>query len=167
MAAKPLFTKILQIGHVVKNCDEAVKKWADDYGIGPWKIYEFNPNTVSDMIIRGKKEDYAMRLALCDNLGGVQYELIEPRDDKSLYAEFLKEHGEGVHHIAFDTENYEETVKFYEDKGLPVFQGGTWGKMTYTYLDSQKDLGLVAEIYKLQPDFEWPEPVAVYPPQED
>jgi hypothetical protein len=37
--------------------------------------------------------------------------------------------------------------------------------LTYTYLDSREDLGTIAEIYKLVPDFKWPEPVAVYPPK--
>ncbi|MGE4544242.1 MAG: VOC family protein [Pedobacter sp.] len=159
---KPLFNKVLQVAMVVKDCDEAVKLWADKYGVGPWKIYEFNPNTVSNMIIRGEKVDYAMRLALCD-IGGVQWELIEPKDDKSIYAEFLKDKGEGLHHCAFGTDNYEEAVKFYEGKGLPVLQGGDWEGLTYTYLDSQKDLNLIAEIYKPVPDFEWPEPLAIYP----
>ncbi len=114
------------------------------------------------MIIRGEKVDYAMRLALCD-IGGVQWELIEPKDDKSIYAEFLRDKGEGLHHVAFGTENYEKTVSFYKDKGLPVLQGGEWAGLTYTYLDSQKDLNLIAEIYDLVPDFQWPEPQAVYP----
>lgn len=160
---KPLFNKVLQIAMVVKNCDEAVKIWADKYGIGPWKIYEFNPGTVNDMIIRGEKVDYAMRLALCD-IGGVQWELIEPKDDKSIYAEFLRDKGEGLHHCAFGTDNYQKTVEFYKDKGLPILQGGEWDGLTYTYLDSQKDLNLIAEIYDLVPDFSWPEPQAVYPP---
>jgi len=159
---KPVFKKVLQIAMVVKDCDEAVKIWADKYGIGPWSIYEFNPDTVNDMIIRGEKVDYAMRLALCD-IGGVQWELIEPKDDKSIYAEFLRDKGEGLHHVAFGTDNYQETVKFYQDKGLPILQGGEWAGLTYTYLDSQKDLNLIAEIYDLVPDFEWPEPQAVYP----
>lgn len=161
---KPLFEKVLQIAMVVKDCDAAVKKWADDYGVGPWKIYEFNPQTVNDMIIRGEKVDYAMRLALCD-IGGVQWELIEPKDDKSIYAEFLKSKGEGLHHVAFGTSNYQETVKFYQDKGLPILQGGEWQGLTYTYLDSQKDLNLIAEIYDLVPEFDWPEAQAVYPPE--
>jgi hypothetical protein len=160
---EPLFKKVLQIAMVVKDCDAAVKTWADNYGIGPWNIYEFNPDTVNDMIIRGEKVDYAMRLALCD-IGGVQWELIEPKDDKSIYAEFLREKGEGLHHVAFGTDNYAETVKFYKDKGLPILQGGEWSGLTYTYLDSQKDLNLIAEIYDLVPDFDWPEPQAVYPP---
>lgn len=159
---KPMFNKVLQVAMVVKNCDEAVKLWADKYGVGPWKIYEFNRDTVSDMIIRGEKVDYAMRLALCD-IGGVQWELIEPKDDKSIYAEFLKDKGEGLHHCAFGTESYQDAVKFYEDKGLPVLQGGEWEGLTYTYLDSQKDLNLIAEIYDPKPDFAWPEPLAVYP----
>lgn len=159
---EPLFKKVLQIAMVVKDCDAAVKVWADKYGIGPWNIYEFNPDTVKDMIIRGEKVDYAMRLALCD-IGGVQWELIEPKDDKSIYAEFLRDKGEGLHHVAFGTENYAKTVGFYKDKGLPVLQGGEWAGLTYTYLDSQKDLNLIAEIYDLVPDFQWPEPQAVYP----
>ncbi|WP_225073628.1 VOC family protein [Desulfuromonas sp. CSMB_57] len=162
MAAKPLFSKVLQIAMVVKDCDAAVRIWADKYGIGPWKIYEFNPDTVQDMIIRGEKVDYAMRLALCD-IGGVQWELIQPKDHKSIYAEFLQQHGEGLHHVAFGTENYSDAVRFYEEQGLPVLQGGHWQGLTYTYLDSLKDLNLVAEIYDLKPDFAWPEPQDVYP----
>jgi hypothetical protein len=50
---KPVFNKVLQIAVVVGSCDKAVRKYADVYGIGPWNIYEFNPDTVSDMIIRG------------------------------------------------------------------------------------------------------------------
>jgi hypothetical protein len=157
-----MYNKVLQVAMVVKNCDEAVKLWADKYGIGPWNIYEFNPDTVNDMIIRGEKVDYAMRLALCD-IGGVQWELIEPKDDKSIYAEFLKEKGEGLHHCAFGVDNYAEAVKFYEDKGLPVLQGGEWSGLTYTYLDSQKDLNLICEIYDIAEGFDWPEPQDVYP----
>ncbi len=37
---EPLFKKVLQIAMVVKDCDAAVKVWADKYGIGPWNIYD-------------------------------------------------------------------------------------------------------------------------------
>jgi len=162
MADKPLFNKVLQIGVVVENCDASVKRYADEYGIGPWSIYEFNPDTVSDMIVEGKKQEYAMRLALAD-IGGVQWELIEPKDDRSIYATFLKEKGEGIHHVAFGTDDYKKTVQFFNDKGRDILQGGTWEGLTYTYLDSCKDLATIAEIYDLVPDFKWPKPQAVYP----
>jgi hypothetical protein len=146
MPEKPVFKNILQIAVVVKDCDAAVKKYSDDY----------------DMIIEGKPVEYAMRLALAD-IGGVQWELIEPKDDKSIYASFLKEHGEGLHHVAFGVEDYDKTMDFYRDRGHNILQGGTWEGLTYTYLDSRKDLGVIAEIYKLVPDFKWPKPESVYP----
>ncbi|WP_293256069.1 hypothetical protein [Palaeococcus sp. (in: euryarchaeotes)] len=33
---KPIFTDVLQVAVVVKNLDETVRKYADEYGIGPW-----------------------------------------------------------------------------------------------------------------------------------
>ncbi len=161
----PVFNKVLQVAVVVKDLDAAVKKYADEYGIGPWMIYEFNPRTVKDMIIRDERVDYAMRLALCD-IGGVQWELIEPKDEKSIYAEFLRTHGEGLHHVALGVDNYEEAMKFFRAKGHKILQGGTWHGFTYTYLTTQDDLKFIAEIYNPPPDFEWPEPDAVYPPKE-
>lgn len=160
---EPIFKDVLQVAVVVKNLDESVKKYADEYGIGPWAIYDFNPETVKDMIIRDKKEGYAMRIALC-NIGNVQWELIEPEDEKSIYAEFLREHGEGLHHVAFAVEDYDEAMKFFRSKGLKILQSGTWHDFIYTYLTTEDDLKIIAEIYKPPKDFEWPKPDAVYPP---
>ncbi len=165
MPDKPIFTGILQVAVVVKDCDAAVRTYADKYGIGPWTIYDFNPDTVQNMILHGERQDYAMRLALCD-VGGVQFELIEPQDDKSIYAAFLKEHGEGLHHLAFGVENYDKAMTFFRGLGHDILQGGTWHGFTYTYLTTQRDLGVIAEIYDVPAGFQWPEPVAVYPAAE-
>jgi methylmalonyl-CoA/ethylmalonyl-CoA epimerase len=165
MAEKPIFKGVLQVAVVVKDLDESLKKYWEEYGIGPWDIHTFNPSTVSDMIMRNKRVDYAMRLALAD-VGGVQWELIEPLDDKSIYAEFLKEHGEGLHHVAFAVDNYDEAMAFFKGKGIGVLQGGTWHGLTYTYLESEDTLSIIAEIYSVPEDFEWPTPEATYPPKE-
>lgn len=123
MADRPIFTSVLQVAIVVKDCDAMVRKYADEYGIGPWTIYEFNPNTVDNMILHDKPQGYAMRLALA-NIGGVQWEIIEPKDDKSIYAKFLKEHGEGLHHVAFGVEDYDKAMEFFRAKGHHILQGG-------------------------------------------
>ncbi|MEM1818700.1 MAG: VOC family protein [Sulfolobales archaeon] len=160
---RPVFKDTLQIAIVVRNLDEAVRRYYDEYGIGPWAIYEFNPQVVKDMIIRDRRINYAMRLALC-NIGRVQWELIEPKDDVSIYAEFLRKHGEGLHHIALGVDDYDEAMKFFREKGHIVLQGGTWFGLTYTYLDTEDALKFVAEIYKIPERFKWPKPDAVYPP---
>jgi 4-hydroxyphenylpyruvate dioxygenase-like putative hemolysin len=43
-------------------------------------------------------------------IGRVQWELIEPLDDKSVYARFLAEKGEGVHHIALAPSSFDQAI---------------------------------------------------------
>lgn len=165
MPDRPIFTDVLQVAVVVQNLDKAMKNYWELYGIGPWIVYDFNPSTVSNMIIHDQRADYAMRLALCD-VGKVQWELIEPLDDKSIYADFLKKHGEGLHHVALGVENYDQAMAYFRDKGIGVVQGGTWHDFTYTYLDTQDTFSTIAEIYNPPPDFVWPPADATYPPKE-
>lgn len=110
---------MLQVAVAMKNLDEAAKKYTDEYSIEPWITYEFNPKTAKDKIIWDKREDYTMHLALC-NIGNVQWELIEPKGDKSIHVEFPCTHGEGLHHVAFEVENYEEVVKVFPSKGYKI-----------------------------------------------
>lgn len=160
---KPIFTNILQVAIVVRSVDETVRKYADEYGIGPWSIWEFNPETVNDMIIRDKRTDYKMRVAAC-NIGTVEWEIIEPLDDKSIYYEFLKEHGEGIHHLAYKAEDFKGAMELFRKKGMIVEQGGNWcGQHTYVYLSSQDELKHIAEIYDTKPGFKYPDPIEVYP----
>jgi methylmalonyl-CoA/ethylmalonyl-CoA epimerase len=159
---EPLFNQVLQVAVVVRSVDAAVRKYADLYGIGPWMIYEFNPETVQNMIIMDEPVNYAMRLALAD-IGGVQWELIEPKDDTSIYAAFLREHGEGLHHVAFGVKDYNGAVERLRKMGHKVLQGGTWHDFTYTYVTTFNDLGVIAELYNPPPDFQWPAPDDVYP----
>ncbi|WP_218775537.1 VOC family protein [Oceanobacillus senegalensis] len=161
--SKPAFTNVLQVGVVVKDINKTLKTYADKYGIGPWKVYEFNKDTVADMSIDGKRVDYAMRLALAD-IGGVQWELIEPLDDYSDYTGFLREHGEGIHHVALDTESYSSALEFCRKNGINQIQYGYWGRnFRYDYRDTRADLKCIVELYGPDPDFDWPEPLLVYP----
>lgn len=76
-----------------------MRKYVDDYGIGPWKIYEFNPGNAKDLREYGQPVKRSWRLAVA-MVGQLQWELIEPLDDESAYARFLAEKGGGVHHTS-------------------------------------------------------------------
>ena len=161
MAKQPVFKGVTHICVVVRNLEEAMKLYWETYGIGPWKIYVFDSSTVSNMVIRDAPMDHAFRLAET-TIGDFRWELIEPLDDRCVYAEFLKEHGEGLHHVGFATDNYNEALGFVREKGIGVLQGGTWYGHTYAYLDSEGTLSFMAEISG-PPDFEPPIPEATYP----
>ncbi|HWQ79469.1 MAG TPA: VOC family protein [Anaerovoracaceae bacterium] len=164
---KPVFTKLTQACVVVDDLDAYMKRYHDEYGIGPWIVLNFNSETVSDMVVRGKPVNYSMKLALCDALN-VQLEIIEPTDDNSVYAEFLKAHGPGLHHLSFDTQGYDQVIEDLASRGIKeTFQGGIdAGGMRFTYMDLTKELGFVVELFNPPENFVPPAPERTYPPQE-
>lgn len=64
-----------------------------------------------------------MRLAVAF-IGRLQFELIEPVDDKSIYAQHLAERGKGLHHVALAVEDYAQAERTPCDKGHHILMGG-------------------------------------------
>ena len=69
-------------------------------------------------------------------------ELIEPLDDESVYARFLAEKGEAVHHIAVATPNFGETVAQAEQEDVVVLSCEFSG-VKVAYLATDRDLGVI------------------------
>lgn len=159
---KPLFTEILHACVVVRDLDAAVRTYYDEYGIGPWYIYEFNPETVDDLRFEDRPAEFAWRLALA-RVGESVLELIQPLDDKSSYAEFLATHGEGVHHLAFRPTSHDEVEAELRRKGNRHVQGGVYKGVRFDYFGTEKDLGFILEVVDLPSDPQAPD--AVYPPR--
>lgn len=51
-------------------------------------------------------------------VGDVYLELLEPTSENSSVAKFIKERGEGLHHIAFEVDNIEASMQEYRQKGF-------------------------------------------------
>jgi methylmalonyl-CoA/ethylmalonyl-CoA epimerase len=51
------------------------------------------------------------------NVGEVHLELLEPTSDDSMVAKFLRERGEGIHHVAFATDNLVEQLARAKQNG--------------------------------------------------
>ena len=157
---KPIYKKLLQVGFVVKDAEKVATSFAEKYGIGPWVYY--GPGMLSKITMYGKEADFDIRVA-CAFIGDVEMELIEPIDDKSIYAEHLREHGEGLHHLAFDTtNNHAETLQFFQDNGIEVMMDALFGgQEEVTYVDSRKDLTCITEFYNRPENVTYPEPTKV------
>jgi len=155
---KKFFSNTLQVCVVVKDLEKSMATYYDKYGIGPWAGYRFDKNNVDQMMYRGKRIDYAMDIGMC-KVGNVEFELIQPLDDNNLYAEFLKEHGEGLQHICLAVDDHDDVAKNIVAMGCPIIQQGDWkgdkeGEyLTYTYLDTVDQLGFILELYKVTPGF--------------
>ena len=143
---EPVFTETMQIGIVVRDLAATMQRYVDDYGIGPWDIVEFHPEDAPDLHEHGKPVGRSWRLA-STMIGRVQWELIEPLDDESVYARFLAEKGEGVHHIAVASSSFDEAVAAQAERGNELVLSGTFSGYRVAYLATDRDLGVIAEIF--------------------
>ena len=157
---EPLFTETLQISIVVRDLDETLRTYVEEYGIGPWELYAFDAAEVQPLP-SGPAVEGAWRIAVT-MVGGVQWELVQPLDDRSIYAQFLASKGEGLHHVAVGGTPFGELLAQLRAKGRSVPLGGVYRGATFAYLSTDEDLKAITEI------FDWPaglvqEPDAVYP----
>ena len=156
---------IWQLGVLVEDLDKALENYWKVLGIGPWRIYTYARPFVKRMTYRGKPAEYKMRLAF-SMLGPLQIELIEPLEGDTIYAEFVKKRGYGLHHIAVLVEDIESAVAQAEAAGLTVMQdGGGYGldgDGGYAYLDTEDKIGVTLELVELPK--RRAEPEQVYPP---
>lgn len=149
--AETRVTDVVQVCVVVRDLDASVRTYYHDYGIGPWAIYAFNPQTVDDLRQDGEPVDTAWRLAIAQ-VGSTMWELIQPLDDRSTYARFLAEHGEGVHHVAVGVESFDGAVAA---RGSEL--SGTYEGVSFAYLKTVPDLGVTLEIFDRVPEGQPPE----------
>ena len=157
---------IHQVALVVENLDEAVHRYWTLCGVGPWRIYTYQPPLVKDMTYRGRRHDYRMRLALAQ-MGDLMLELIQPLCDANVYTEHLRAKGPGLHHVGIVVPSVEEAVAEAARGGLRVLQSGRGyglrGDGAYAYMDTEALLGMIVEFIEFPKERVAPE--AVYPPQ--
>lgn len=159
---KPLFTQTPQVAMVVPDLDAAMKAYVECYGIGPWRVFDFNPGNMADMTVHGEPAEYAMRIGVA-TVGSVSWELIQPLDDRSIYAEFLRIRGPGLHHVQVVTGNYADALSAFLANGHQVLQGGVYKGVRFAYLGTETDLGAIIEIIDMPSDTVL-EPDEIYPP---
>ncbi|MGH3062139.1 MAG: hypothetical protein ACRDNA_12100 [Gaiellaceae bacterium] len=73
--------------------------------------------------------------------------LDEALSDESVYARFLAEKGEGVHHIGVAAPSFDETVAAQAERGNGVALSGEFGGISVAYLATDRELGVITEIF--------------------
>jgi methylmalonyl-CoA/ethylmalonyl-CoA epimerase len=141
---EPVFNETVQLGIVVRDLEATVRRYEDDYGIGPWRFDRIDLGAAHDYREYGRPAKRSNRVAFA-TVGRVMWELIEPLDEEGIYARFLAEKGEGVHHVAVATPDFDETVARAEREDGVMLSCEHSG-VDIAYLDTQRDLGVTIEI---------------------
>ena len=164
--ALPFFDKgIAQVAILVPNLEEAVENYWKLFGIGDWHFYTYGKPLVKRMTYQGQPSEYKMRVAL-SYLGPMRIELIEPVEGDTVYADFVEEHGYGVHHFGMLVEDMEAAIVEAEAAGLVMTQDGAGfgldGDGHYAYLDTEDKIGVTIELIE-RPEGRMP-PEKIYRP---
>ena len=139
-------SELHQVGIVVRNLEESMRHYQDVLGIGPWQVLDIDSTMLADMSYRGRPTQHRFRIALT-KVGPIQLELLQPVDGDTIYSDFLKEHGEGMHHLGHvRVENLDEAVQTFERYGFACVQSGRFGSGGYAYIDMSMTLGTIIEL---------------------
>ena len=136
---------VVQIGIIVKDVEKTASAYAEVFGIPRTAVVAIADDSFANTTFHGRASPAKGKAAFFD-LGQVQIELIEPAGAPSTWEEFLRTHGEGIHHIAFKTQEMEAALEFLTSKGLETIQQGGWDGGQYAYVDSSKQLGTILEL---------------------
>jgi hypothetical protein len=159
---------IAQVAIIVPDVERAVAQYWRIYGIGPWHFYTYGKPLVQRMSYHGEASEYRMRIAL-SYLGPLRIELIEPLEGDTVYADFVREHGYGVHHFGLLVEDMQGALEEAAAAGLEMIQDGSGfglgGDGHYAYLDTEDQIGVTLELIE-RPRGRMP-PEKVYPPPQE
>ena len=106
-----------QVGFVVANLDEAVRRYTPLFGEATTMDAE-----IEGADYRGKKVDCRLKLAMFRS-GPVEIEFIEVVDGEAIHTEFLRAGRDGPHHVRFTVASFAEAAAKLEAAGMEAVFG--------------------------------------------
>lgn len=94
---------LYHIGIAVKSLSEGLAVWRDALGLHHVETEEL--------------PERGLRVAMLE-AGGVEVELLESTRDDSVIAKYIAKRGPGIHHMAFEVEDIDASIKDMKEKGV-------------------------------------------------
>ncbi len=140
--AKVLVKRVSHIAIVVKDIYDALSTFD--------KFFEF----VREVRVENLPEQ-GVRVAII-SFEGVELEFMQPIKPDTGIARFLERRGEGLHHIAFEVDDIEETLRSVGSKGARLIDKEPWqgvrGRTSFVHPSSLK--GVLVELVQSLPESE-------------
>ena len=138
-------TTVTQVAIVTSDIEAKARAWAALLGVPVPDIRETGPEAETQIRYEGQSTPARAKLAFF-KLGQVSLELIEPIGRPSTWGDQLDQHGDSLHHIAFNVEGMGETLVMLAEKGIPLVQRGEFKGGRYAYVDGVAELGATLEL---------------------
>lgn len=136
---------VTQVGIIVRDIETKARAWSEILGLPMPNIIITDTVDKTQAEYNGKPTSARAKLAFF-HMGQLDVELIEPIDGPSTWKDQLDQHGDSLHHIAFNIKGMQEKVAYLDSKGVPLIQRGEYTGGRYAYLDGIAQLGTVLEL---------------------
>jgi len=141
--------ELYQAGIVVRDVQKTAQLYQDLLGIGPWQILDAGKYLTS-LTYKGKEVEKPSFIVGMAMAGHMQIELIQPVSEDLPHFDFLKEHGEGLHHLGhIRVPNVDEAVGKLEAQGFPCIFAGSSAQSKFAYVDMSASLGVIVELVEV------------------
>ena len=132
-------TNLSHLGVAVKDAEKTIGFISSVWDIGTPEIVDYEPK--AEELIMG--EPFKVRLVFI-KFGTHTIELLQPLDDKSIWAKFIAEKGEGIHHIAYGVSNYDDMVSKLDAQKHPLLVAASFQGCRWCYYDTSPG-GMIIE----------------------
>jgi methylmalonyl-CoA/ethylmalonyl-CoA epimerase len=145
--APPFPAKLAQFAFVARDLNSASAFWSR-LGL---PALDFTHPSISLRRYRGQPAAFDQELGW-QRHGRVTYEWIRSLAGPTVYDDFLRDHGEGLHHIAFEVDDLDKAIGVWKAAGFEAVQSGAWGEAgkpgsgRYAYLDTERAGGVFVEL---------------------
>ena len=138
-------TTITQVGIIVKDIEAKARTWSEILGLPMPEIRMTDTVDIARTEYQGKPSTARAKLAFF-HLGQVDVELIEPIGEPSTWKDQLDQHGDSLHHIAFQIKGMQDKLAYLVSKGVSLIQRGEYTGGRYAYVDASDQLGTIVEL---------------------
>lgn len=133
-------SKVEHIGIAVKNLEESLSRWAEAFGLKTRGIEEIRERGV--------------KIAHLSSGEGPSIELVAPYGEGSTVEKFLKEKGEGIHHVCFEVDDLKKAMEKLKEKGIQFVQDKPYkgaGGSLIVFIHPRSFNGVLVELKEKEP----------------
>jgi hypothetical protein len=132
-----------QVGYVVKNLEETMRRYAALFG--PFTTMD---SALEGVLYRGVPTDVSMRIAY-GSAGELEMEFIEITSGASPHTESLNAGHEGIHHVRYRVPDCAAAVAALQGEGFTPIWQHDMGFAKWAYLEHASRDGVLIEVLEM------------------
>jgi catechol 2,3-dioxygenase-like lactoylglutathione lyase family enzyme len=133
------------VGYVTRDFERTVENLQKYWG------FESVTRMVPDYFNKryhGEPEDFKVQFAFA-RMGGIVYEVITILQGKTIYEDFMKDHGEGMHHLGYEISDLAKWTEAYEKAGIHAIMSAERKGLKWAYFDTPE---IIVELLERTPE---------------